>query len=64
MSNTEAAPLAHPVNAACHRLGVSRTTLYELIASGEIKPIKIFSRTLIPEQELQRYMASRMEAAA
>lgn len=64
MSNTTAAPLAHRIPDACNRIGVGKSTLYELIQAGEIKPLKIGSRTLIPESELQKLLAKRMEAAA
>lgn len=60
----ETAPLAHPVQEACRRLGVGRTTLYELIGSGEIRPFKIGRKTLIPESELQRVVQERLERAA
>ena len=58
---TDTAPLAHPVNEACRRLGVGRTTLYDLIAAREIRPFKIGRKTLIPESELQRVVKARLE---
>lgn len=58
------APLAHKIPDACRRIGIGRTALYELIKSGEVRPIKIGCRTLIPEAELQKVIASRMENAA
>lgn len=61
---TTTAPLAHSVNEACERLGIGRTSLYELIAAKEIRPFKIGRKTLIPEAELVRVIASRMERAA
>lgn len=63
-TDTQSAPLAHRINDAARRLSVGRTTLYELINSGELKTIKIGGRTLIPESELQRAIASRLQAAA
>lgn len=59
-SNT--APLAHSVTAACERLGVGKTTIYELIKAGEIRPFKIGRKTLIPETDLQRVIATRVAA--
>lgn len=56
--------LAHQVPAACDRLGIGRTMLYELIKTDRIKVIKIGRRTLIPESELQRFIAERMQATA
>jgi len=55
-------PLLHRIPAACRRLSVSRTTLYELIKAGEIRSVKIGTRSLIPEVDLQRVLSSRLEA--
>ena len=57
-------PIATPVANACRRLGIGRTKLYELIAKGEIRSIKIGTRTLIPETELQRFVAAKLGDAA
>ena len=56
-------PLAYKVPDACRRLGVSRSLLYDLIKTGELKAIKVANRTLIPESELQRFVAERLAAA-
>lgn len=58
------APLANKIPDACRRLGIGRTVLYELIKSGEVRTIKIGTRTLIPEAELQKVISSRLEVAA
>jgi len=55
-----ATPLAHTVSDACRRLGIGRTLFYELLAKGELQAFKIGGRTLIPESELQRLIASRI----
>ena len=52
--------LANQVPQACARLGIGRTAFYELLKSGEIGHIKVGTRTLIPESELQRFLAERM----
>lgn len=62
--NTNTAPLAHPVNDACARLGIGRVKLYELFGTGEIASFKVGNKRLIPESELQRFIADRMQAAA
>lgn len=41
-------PLFLPVPDACRALGISRSTLYELIADGQITPAKLGRKTLIP----------------
>jgi hypothetical protein len=33
---------------------IGRTSLYELVKSGELKLIKIAGRTLVPRSELER----------
>jgi excisionase family DNA binding protein len=57
-------PIANSVTDACRRLGVGRTTLYELIAARELRTFKIGQRTLIPESELQRFVARSMGVTA
>jgi excisionase family DNA binding protein len=64
MSIQDQTPLAHTIPDACKRIGVSRSTIYELIASRELRPCKIGGRTLIPESELQRIVSERLAAAA
>jgi len=49
-----AGKLTYRVDEACHALGIGRTSLYELVKSGELKLIKIAGRTLIPRSELER----------
>jgi excisionase family DNA binding protein len=50
-------PLFLPVPEACRAIGVSRSTLYELIAAGEIAIRKIGRKTLIPREELTSFAA-------
>jgi len=57
-------PLANQIPQACARLGVGRTCLYELLKSGELQCFKIGTRTLIPEVELERFIAKRMAQQA
>lgn len=58
------APLANRIPDACRRLGVGRSSLYELIKSGDLRTIKIGTRTLVPESELQRIITERMQVEA
>ena len=55
-------PLAWQIDPACNRAGIGRTMMYELIKQGEISPIKVGRRTLIPESELQEWLARKMES--
>lgn len=61
MNTANPAPLAHAVNIAAARLGIGRVKLYELINSGEIKSFRIGAKRLIPESELQRFVAEQMQ---
>ena len=48
--------LLHPIPDAAQVLGIGRSTLYELIADKKISTIKIGRRTLISQDELERYV--------
>jgi len=63
-TNPAAAPIFNPVPVACARLGIGRTFLYEEVAAGHIKAVKVGKRRLIPESELQRYAAVKLAEAA
>lgn len=64
MIGNECSPIAHTVPEACHRIGLSRTVVYELLGKGEIRFFKVGNRTLIPESELQRFVAEKMAMAS
>lgn len=63
MSKESPAPLAHRIPEACRRLGIGSTSLYELIKAREINTIKIGTRTLVPEAELQKFIERRLQVA-
>lgn len=48
--------LLHTIPGAQEQLGIGRSTVYELIASGAIRTVKIGRRTLIAHDELARYV--------
>jgi excisionase family DNA binding protein len=52
-------PLAARVREACRLTGIGRSKVYELIAAGEIKIIKIGTITLIPTDSLQSFVELR-----
>ena len=56
----EHTPLASTIPTACNRLGIGRTLLYDLLKQGKLKSIKLGSRTLIPESELQRLITKQL----
>ena len=53
--------MLYPINDAVEVLGIGRSTLYELIATGEIQTVKIGRRTLIAHDELERYVTRLIE---
>lgn len=53
-------PLASSVPEACRRLSIGRTMFYDLIKRDEVRVIRIGTRTLVPETELQKLIASRL----
>jgi excisionase family DNA binding protein len=62
LSADDAIPLAHQPAQAAVRLGIGKTTLYELLDRKEIKSFKVGVRTLIPETELERFIQARLKA--
>lgn len=50
------APLAYSINEASRATSLGRTRLYQLIADGKLKSIKIGARTLIPASALHKLL--------
>lgn len=50
--------LAYNTADACMALGVRRTTLYRLIAEGQIEARSLGGRTVIPADSLRAFVAS------
>lgn len=55
--------IALSVEDAARRISVGRSTIYELIRARAIRTVHIGRRTLVPESELRRFIAERLEAA-
>lgn len=49
--------IACPITTACRISGLGRTTIYELLAEGEISAIKVGRRTLVKLSSLQDFLA-------
>jgi excisionase family DNA binding protein len=64
--DTKARPerLAYGVAEAARAAGIGRSTLYEALASGELSARKLGRRTLIPADELRRFLAALPSARA
>ena len=56
-------PLVWQIDSACHRAGIGRTKMYQEIKDGAIRTIKVGRRTLIPESELQQWLARKLQHA-
>ena len=50
-------PLAYRVPDACAVLGIGRTSIYELIAEGKLRAIKVAGRTLIDAESARALIA-------
>jgi excisionase family DNA binding protein len=55
--------LALRINEAASALGIGRSTLYALIAKGEVKSAVVAGCRLIPMSELQRLLSENLDAA-
>ena len=49
-------PISMRVNDACRYTGISRSTLYLLIAKGDVEIIKLGASTLVITDSLKRYV--------
>jgi len=54
--------LAYGVAEAARVAGIGRSTLYVALAAGELKARKCGRRTLIPADELRRYLTALPDA--
>lgn len=60
-SNPRPAPvsdrLSYRVAEAAHVSGLSRSTIYELIAAGKIRDVKVAGCRIVPAEDLHRLIA-------
>lgn len=56
------ARLAYRPESAAKKLDIGRTTLYALIASGELETIKVGRARLIPATAMDRFLSQRVAA--
>ena len=60
--NNAARQLSYTVKQAAAQLGIGRTSIYALIKTGELTPIKLRQRTLLRHEDLVALL-QRMHAA-
>ena len=58
-ARTTIEPIAMRVPDACRYVGVGRSTLYVLIAQGEVEIVKLGCSTLVLTESLRRLITSR-----
>jgi excisionase family DNA binding protein len=61
---TAADRLLYSVDEAADLLGIGRTFMFRLIATGEIDSLKIGRRRMIPSEALERYIERLRSASA
>ncbi len=54
-------PLAFRVDDFCRKIGIGRTTFYELIKEKKIKTVIIGGRRLVPATEADRLLSEGMQ---
>ena len=58
-------PLIHPIPDAREILGgIGNSKFYEIVSEGQLKLVKIGSRSFVTADELRRYVAALQENAA
>ncbi|MEV8326766.1 helix-turn-helix domain-containing protein [Kitasatospora sp. NPDC056731] len=62
LSGVRPSRVALTVEEAARRLGVGRTTMYALVASGEVPSVTIGRLRRVPAEALKEYVAARTQA--
>ena len=56
-------PRLHGIRAVQERLSLSRSSVFQLIGSGELRSVKVAGRRLVPEQAIIDFIA-KLDSAA
>jgi excisionase family DNA binding protein len=54
---TKPVPRLHSIKQATFELGIGRSALYELIAAGKLKTVKVGRRRLVPREAIEEFIA-------
>ncbi len=57
MEDVDQVPRLLSVRLACRILGLSRSSLYELMASGEIRSVTVGRRRFVPREAIDDFIA-------
>jgi excisionase family DNA binding protein len=57
-------PVMVPLTMSARTIGISRSTLYTLLKTGELRARRVGGRVFIPKVELRRFCADPDEAGA
>lgn len=57
-------PITLKVKDACHALGVRRTTLFHLLATGKLRRVKIGRCTLVTTDSMRKLVANSVDETA
>jgi excisionase family DNA binding protein len=56
--------LTYRITEAAEAIGVSRTKMYEMVASGEVPSVKLGKSVRIPVQQLKAWLNRRVDEKA
>ena len=56
--------VGYSIEEAAQSLGVGRTTVYDLMNSGDLESVKVGRRRIIPVDAVSAFLAARRAAAA
>ena len=63
MPGLQPTKLSYNIPESASALGVSKSTIYNKIASGELRAAKVYGRTVIPAEDLRAALAAALAAA-
>ena len=57
----ETAPqVASTIHSTCARLSIGETTFHKLVKEGRLRVFKVGTKTLVPEAEIERFVADQL----
>jgi excisionase family DNA binding protein len=62
-SHVDQEPLLYSISDTCRMLSIGRTSVYKLMDEGELVPVKLGKRLMIPRERLIAFVDKLMESA-